>query len=112
MTLEIITSWGVSLLGVAFYVFSSIHSKIKNDRKFDVKKLIEENQMFWIVTITLNLIISIVLKVSPEAAELIGYAVNLDTNFGYFFIGYGLAGGTNVSPIGKKIQDKKPVFNG
>tara|TARA_R110000868_G_scaffold139805_2_gene354911 strand:+ start:3128 stop:3466 length:339 start_codon:yes stop_codon:yes gene_type:complete len=112
MVLEIVYSWLIGLLGVSFYVFKSIHSKLTGNNKFDIKKLINENQMFWLVSVTLNLIITIILKVTPQAAEIVGYAVNLETNFGFLIIGYTLAGGTNVSPIGKKVQEKKQsIYN-
>jgi hypothetical protein len=105
--MEILFAWFLGFLGTFLFALQSVWAQVKNDRKFDVAKSWRENKIFWILTIVLNLVITVVLKFVPEAADLVNLAVNLETNVGYFLIGWVLAGGTNNLPqTGKKLQNK------
>lgn len=110
LILDIIFAWALGILGVLFYALRKLYSKILADKKFDIKKLWNENKIFWVVVLSLNLVIAVILKVVPEAEDFVSLLVNVEkTNLGYLLIGYSLAGGTNSAPVtGKRIQEKLP----
>lgn len=69
--------------------------------------MLNKNKFFWIVGLSLNLVICLLLAIDPEltaVVQTLGIAVE-DGVGGFVLLGAGLASGANNAPIGGRIEN-------
>lgn len=105
LLVEILYCFGMTVLGGVVYTLIKVWSKIKADRKFDVRKFFWDNKVFWGINLALAIAISLLLNLEPDARDLIGgFVVVEDSYKGFVILGIFLAGGTNRMPNVKSVE--------
>lgn len=101
--LSILEHWSLGLLGVILFVLFTLHKRVLQP-DFRIMAFISKYRLFWIITVCLHLVISILVEVAPGIkATISGLGFAVDTHrTGWVLLGINLAAATAANKKVKK----------